>query len=106
MIFAVFFCLSLLALLLYTFWVGRQKGGRPGHEPLGKDMKPYLLWGVFYVNPDDPRSWPPKVIPSLGWTVNFRVAQRAYIFALLLVLVLVSSLLFSWYGVSQFLHTI
>ncbi len=26
---------------------------------------------VFYFNPNDKRIFPPKRIPSLGWTVNF-----------------------------------
>lgn len=28
-------------------------------------------WGLFYYNPSDPRLFPPKRIPALGWTVNF-----------------------------------
>lgn len=28
-------------------------------------------WGIFYVNPEDPRILPPKRIGWMGWTVNF-----------------------------------
>ena len=27
--------------------------------------------GIFYFNPDDPRSFVPKQVGGLGWTMNF-----------------------------------
>ena len=30
----------------------------------------YYRWGLFYVNPDDPRIWVPKPV-GVGWTLNF-----------------------------------
>lgn len=57
--------------------------GTATSTPARTDMGPFLLWGSFYVNPDDPRGWVPKT-NGLGWTVNFRTRENAYIFAALI----------------------
>ncbi len=35
-------------------------------------------FGIFYYNPEDPRIFPPKRIPTFGWTVNF-ANPRSYL---------------------------
>jgi uncharacterized membrane protein len=51
-------------------------------------------WGVFYYNKQDPRIFPPKRNPSLGWTVNFGNTKSIFVFVLLTIgLIVVSSLL-------------
>jgi uncharacterized membrane protein len=45
---------------------------RPGEQPIERtEMSKYLLWGIAYCNPDDPRGWVPKYWGP-GWTVNVR----------------------------------
>ncbi len=48
--------------------------------PATAEMKAHLLWGLFYVNPDDPRGWVPKT-SGFGYTVNFRTERSAKVFA-------------------------
>jgi uncharacterized membrane protein len=44
------------------------------------------IWGVFYYNKKDPRIFPPKRLPFLGWTVNF---ANPYSVAVLVLIVVV-----------------
>lgn len=49
-------------------------------------------WGVFYVNPKDPRIWLPKRV-GIGWTLNFGRPAGWFMLLLLLLPVLVVLLL-------------
>ena len=69
------------AMLAHMFWLGQQT------LPAGTGIVPetpeaarqHLVWGAFYVNPDDPRGWLPKPI-GLGSTVNFRTVRQVALF--------------------------
>ncbi len=51
-------------------------------------------WGIFYYNKLDPRIFPPKRMPSMGWTVNFGNTKSIIVFVLLtMALIVFSSLL-------------
>ncbi len=58
--------------------------------PTSEEMKRHLMWGLFYVNPADPRGWVPK-INGLGYTVNFRSERNARRFAFLIGATLLSA---------------
>mgnify|MGYP001818204840 CR=1 FL=1 len=85
--------LPLLGLLLQALWLGR---GRPGGEqappPSPGEMRPHLVWKMFYVNAEDPRGWVPKMWGH-GKTVNFRDRRNVYLFTALLLTSLGSSVL-------------
>jgi uncharacterized membrane protein len=49
--------------------------------------------GVFYYNPRDPRLMVPKLIPSMGWTLNF-ASPWAYVSLGLIILITIASVLF------------
>lgn len=49
-------------------------------------------WGIFYVNPQDPRIWLPKRV-GIGWTLNFGRPAGWFMLLLLLLPVLVVVLL-------------
>lgn len=59
-------------------------------HPTAAEMKDHLLWGLFYVHPDDPRGWVPKT-SGFGYTVNFRTGRSARIYAGLIVATMVSA---------------
>jgi len=46
--------------------------------------------GVFYVNRNDPRIIVPKLIPSLGWTLNFG-SVYAYLGLIAIILIFVTA---------------
>ncbi len=54
-------------------------------EALDASWRDARNWrGVFYVAPDDPRTWVPKRPPGIGWTLNFaRPASWAWMIVLL-----------------------
>jgi hypothetical protein len=52
-------------------------------------------WGVFYYSKQDPRIFPPKRNPSLGWTVNFGNTKSILVFVLLTLGLIVLSSLFA-----------
>ena len=86
--------LPVVALVIQLAWLGRRGDARaPELEP--EEMRRHILWGSFYVNPDDPRGWVPKV-SGYGWTVNFRTRGNAVLFALLVCLALAGALLLTW----------
>jgi len=58
---------------------GRNMSGHPSPS----EMRRFVLWRSFYVNPDDPRGWVPKM-NGYGWTVNFRTHRNAAVFAALI----------------------
>ena len=79
--------------LVYMLW----NFGRDSEEleklvdlPDRQQMKSYLLWKSFYVNPDDPRGWVSKT-SGFGKTVNFRKHKNAYVFALMIAFTLISA---------------
>ena len=85
--------LPLLALLLQALWLGRGAPGGDQAPTLSPDeMRRHLLWKMFYVNPDDPRGWVPKLYGH-GKTVNFRDRKQVNLFILLLLMSLGSSVL-------------
>ncbi len=86
----------IVLLLIFLIWTGRQKGPPSGQEPKGSDMNPFLVWGLFYLNPDDPRGWLPKRNPALGLTVNFRTRMRVYLFVALLLVAFGLAFLMAW----------
>jgi len=88
------------AILAMAFILGSHTNeNAKGPINLNKDeMKKFIFWKIFYVNPNDPRGWVPKTW-GLGWTINFRTKKMALLFALLLASFFVSILLFSAHAV-------
>lgn len=85
-LFSVLTATGTLALVGYTLWIGA-KGAPPSDPqslPTREEMRRFVLWRSFYVNPDDPRGWVPK-LSGIGWTPNFRTRRAALVFALLIV---------------------
>jgi uncharacterized membrane protein len=65
---------------------------RPGeHGPTRQEMRSFLLWGLVYSNPDDPRGWVPKP-RGFGWTVNVRSPSAAQGYAILALITILSVL--------------
>lgn len=88
------FCgVQTVVLLIYTIRVGRMERTLGGDEsqPDREEMKKFIVWKSFYVNPDDPRGWVPKT-SGVGMTVNFRTKSRALIFAAMVAGSLISAL--------------
>jgi uncharacterized membrane protein len=56
------------------------------YEAWRKDPKNWKF-GIFYYNPEDKRTFPPKRIKEMGWTINF--ADTKSVVALVLFLVFV-----------------
>ena len=52
-------------------------------------------WGMFYYNPDDPRSIVPKQIKSLGWTFNF-AQPGTIIFTIILIIFVIFAVTYSF----------
>ena len=91
---ALFFSLASLltgGMLLGAFLVYLGAMGQPGDGPEGEAMRPFLVARSFYVNPDDPRGWVPK-ISGVGMTINFRTRRNAVVFVVLILWVLAASL--------------
>jgi uncharacterized membrane protein len=40
-------------------------------DELGRNNPDHYKWGIFYYNPDDPRTILPKRWKWMGWTLNF-----------------------------------
>jgi uncharacterized membrane protein len=87
--------LGAAGLIAQLLWLGSL--GRPGPALTKDEMRRHLVWGLFYVNPDDPRGWVPKVY-GIGWTVNMRTPGQAKLMAALIVLTLVFALAMSAVG--------
>lgn len=91
-IFAAICMTAVVALVSYLLWVGAQ--GQPASReqklPTREEMRQFVLWRSFYVNPDDPRGWVPKTYGS-GMTVNFRTKEQALIFAALILVCLLGA---------------
>lgn len=75
------------ALLLPTWLAARAPGGDPLPP---EEMRRHVVWRSFYVNPDDPRGWVPK-LSGTGWTVNFRSRANATVFGVFLGMTLVGA---------------
>jgi uncharacterized membrane protein len=96
-IFLILTLISSLALVVYLIYLGRRGPDKhydsnlPPSTPMGLDLKPFVLWNSFYMNPQDPRGWVPK-ISGLGRTVNFRNRLNILIFSVFLLDVVFFSL--------------
>ena len=77
-----------IAMLWPTWLAARAPGG--GEALPREEMRRHVVWRSFYVNPDDPRGWVPK-LSGTGWTVNFRTRANAAIFAAALMVALVGA---------------
>lgn len=90
--FALICVAAIVALVSYLLWVGAQwQPASPEQKlPTGEEMRPFILWRSFYVNPDDPRGWVPKTYGS-GMTVNFRTKRNAMVFAGLVLVCLLAA---------------
>jgi uncharacterized membrane protein len=90
--FATITIAAVVALISYLLWVGAQWQPAPPDytPPTREEMRRFLLWRSFYVNPDDPRAWVPKTY-GYGSTVNFRSQERARIFAGLILICLMGA---------------
>jgi uncharacterized membrane protein len=75
---------SALALFAMASWVGAQGRSLRSHERTVEpgDMRRYLVWGLVYSNPQDPRGWVPKP-RGAGLTVNARTRGAARALVLL-----------------------
>lgn len=62
---------------------------RKGYLRAPDDVKRHWKWGIFYINPEDPRLWVPKYL-GIGWTLNF---SRPIAWVILVVLLLTPILL-------------
>lgn len=73
-----------VAVLIYMFRVaGSGKTiGTDDEIPDREEMKKYIIWKSFYMNPNDPRGWVPKTT-GVGMTVNFRSWGQVKVFAAL-----------------------
>ena len=80
---------GMLAMMLRLGNAGRAMDGVS--VPSKQEMRRFVLWHAFYVNPDDPRGWVPKTY-GIGHTVNFRTRGKAQRFALLIALDLLAAL--------------
>ena len=69
--------LGLVALGIYLM-IRKMKRSIPDLDP-GQHYR----WGLFYVNPEDPSIWVPKLF-GLGWTLNFAHGMSWVFLALLL----------------------
>lgn len=79
-----------MALLAHTLWLGAR--GRPTDMPLTREqMRAFVWWRMFYVNPADPRGWVPKPY-GFGYTVNFRDRTHVTVFSVLLAFTLLSAI--------------
>ncbi|MGE4132404.1 MAG: DUF5808 domain-containing protein [Bdellovibrionales bacterium] len=85
--------LNSVVLVLFTFYMGSQSQPLPpGYVPPSKEeMRKFILWKSFYVNPEDPRGWVPKTW-GYGTTVNFRTRGNALAFAGLILLTFVTAI--------------
>ncbi len=88
---------TLTAILTFTLvgWMlklGATRGpaANGSTPPPVEEMKIRMLWGLFYVNPGDPRGWVRKT-SGLGYTVNSRTERNARIFASLILATLLSA---------------
>ena len=86
-------CITILAVILLLTLILLEIRHKVVVGKLPDPSQPDLLmwkWGIFYFNPEDPRTVVPKRIPSLGWTLNFaRPASYAFFVALILVILVV-----------------
>jgi uncharacterized membrane protein len=80
---------GLLAMMLRLGNAGRPANGVA--VPSREEMRRFVLWHAFYVNPDDPRGWVSKTT-GIGYTVNFRTRDNALRFALWILLDLLAAL--------------
>lgn len=82
-----------MATVAYSLWIGSQS--EPiidgSQLPTREEMRRFVLWRSFYVNPADPRGWVPK-ISGFGWTVNLRTQRNAAVFAALIVATFLAAL--------------
>lgn len=78
------------ALIAQMFWLGARGDQRAPLLP--RDVRrAHTLWGLFYVNPNDPRGWVPKTF-GYGWTVNMRSRGQVYVFVVLILGALLSAI--------------
>ena len=85
-----FTIVACVLLLLHILWLGHL--GQPGPKLSKDEMRRHLVWRLFYMNPEDPRGWVPKIW-GYGWTVNFRSMEHIAIFLVLLGMTLGSALM-------------
>ena len=93
LIFTSIILISTFVLLAFLFKLGLKNTKDDSHEyQLPKDeMKKFILWKSFYVNPEDPRGLVPKTWGG-GITVNFRNKKNIYIFLSILFIIIFASL--------------
>lgn len=74
----------------YMVYVGTH--GSPDGDPIPTEdeSRRHVMWGMFYVNPADPRGWLRKPT-GVGYTVNFRTVANVRVFVALIVCALVSA---------------
>jgi len=74
-----------LVIMMLRLGATETSGRNTSGHPSPTEMRRFVLWRSFYVNPDDPRGWVPKMT-GYGWTVNFRTRRNAALFAALIAL--------------------
>ena len=82
--------LASLALVGQVFWLGT-RGDSDALLLPDDERKRHYVWGLLYMNPDDPRGWVPKTW-GVGWTVNYRTMAQVRLFVALLVVTLGSAI--------------
>lgn len=78
-----------VVLLTHMVWLGAS-GDDNAPELPREERKRHLMWGMFYMNPDDPRGWVDKTW-GYGRTVNMRSPGHVYLFSAMIVTCLVGA---------------
>ena len=99
--FMLFFVMigSALGLIVAALFLGfRGRPARDGEVVPGRDeMRRHTVWGLFYVNPADPRGWVPKPY-GIGYTVNLRTRAWIWVLLFLFFATLISGVLIAMVG--------
>ncbi|MFH6956590.1 DUF5808 domain-containing protein [Flavobacterium aquidurense] len=47
------------------------------------------VWGIFYYNPKDKRTFPPKRIKQMGWTINFANPNSVFLCVIMILILMI-----------------
>ncbi|MEO8534485.1 MAG: DUF5808 domain-containing protein [Flavobacterium sp.] len=70
-----------------------ERNNNPSEETKNEWHKDPNNWklGVFYYNPEDKRTFPPKRIKQLGWTINFANPNSIFVITILIAVICILS---------------
>ncbi len=78
----------ILSVFLVLLFLGLGLMVRLGYLHASEEVRRLWKWGMFYVNPGDPRLWVPKRL-GMGWTLNFARPAAWFVMGLLCLLPMV-----------------